>query len=143
MTEKILKMIKENEVKFVDFRFTDPRGKWQHTAQTVESVDEDLLNNGIMFDGSSISGWKSINESDMLLKPDLETAVMDPFTAQPQLILFCNVIEPTTGEMYSRCPRSTAIRATNYLKKTGIADTAFLVQKQNFLYLTMLNGMFL
>ena len=90
MTEKIFKMIKENEVKFVDFRFTDPKGKWQHTAQTVESVDEELLNNGIMFDGSSIAGWKSINESDMLLKPDLDSAVMDPFTAQPQLILFCN-----------------------------------------------------
>ena len=73
MTENIFKMIKENEVKFVDFRFTDPKGKWQHTAQTVESVDEDLLTNGIMFDGSSISGWKSINESDMTLKPDLST----------------------------------------------------------------------
>ena len=117
MTEKIFKMIKENEVKFVDFRFTDPKGKWQHTAQTVESVDEDLLNNGIMFDGSSISGWKSINESDMILKPDLNTAVLDPFTAQPQLIIFCNVVEPSTGEMYSRCPRSTAVRATEYLKK--------------------------
>ncbi len=113
MTEKIFKMIKDNEVKFVDFRFTDPRGKWQHTAQTVESVDEDLLTNGIMFDGSSISGWKSINESDMILKPDLDTAVMDPFTAQPQLIIFCNIIEPSTGEMYSRCPRSTAVRASN------------------------------
>ena len=97
MTEKIFKMIKDNEVKFVDFRFTDPRGKWQHTAQTVESVDEDLLTKGIMFDGSSISGWKSINESDMILMPDLDTAVMDPFTAQPQLIIFCNVIEPSTG----------------------------------------------
>ena len=101
MTEKIFKMIKDNEVKFVDFRFTDPRGKWQHTAQTVESVDEDLLTKGIMFDGSSISGWKSINESDMILMPDLDTAVMDPFTAQPQLIIFCNVVEPSTGEMYS------------------------------------------
>ena len=132
MTEKIFKMIKDNEVKFVDFRFTDPRGKWQHTAQTVESVDEDLLKNGIMFDGSSISGWKSINESDMILMPDLDTAVMDPFTAQPQLIIFCNVIEPSTGEMYSRCPRSTAVRASNYLKETGIADTAFFGPEAEF-----------
>ena len=77
MTDKIFKMIKDNEVKFVDFRFTDPKVRRQHTAQTVESVDEDLLNNGIMFDGSSISGW-NINESDMILKPDLNTAVLDP-----------------------------------------------------------------
>ena len=132
MTDKIFKMIKENEVKFVDFRFTDPKGKWQHTAQTVESVDEDLLNNGIMFDGSSISGWKSINESDMILKPDLNTAVLDPFTAQPQLIIFCNVVEPSTGKMYSRCPRSTAVRATEYLKKTGIADTAYFGPEAEF-----------
>ena len=132
MTEKIFKMIKDNEVKFVDFRFTDPRGKWQHTAQTVESVDEDLLTKGIMFDGSSISGWKSINESDMILMPDLDTAVMDPFTAQPQLIIFCNVVEPSTGQMYSRCPRSTAVRATNYLKETGIADTAFFGPEAEF-----------
>ena len=130
MTEKIFKMIKDHEVKFVDFRFTDPKGKWQHTAQTVESVDEDLLTNGIMFDGSSISGWKSINESDMILKPDLDTAVMDPFTAQPQLIIFCNVIEPSTGEMYSRCPRSTAVRASNYLKETGISITNFELKKE-------------
>ena len=85
-----------------------------------------------MFDGSSISGWKSINESDMILMPDLDTAVMDPFTAQPQLIIFCNVIEPSTGEMYSRCPRSTAVRASNYLKETGIADTAFFGPEAEF-----------
>ena len=89
----VLKTIKDKEVKFVDLRFTDTKGKWQHTAQTVQSVDEDLLTKGIMFDGSSISGWKSINESDMILMPDLDTAVMDPFTAQPQLIIFCNVVE--------------------------------------------------
>ena len=92
MTDKIFKMIKENEVKFVDFRFTDPKGKWQHTAQTVESVDEDLLNNGIMFDGSSISGWKSINESDMILKPDLNRHIIDPFTSHSTLVLFCDIV---------------------------------------------------
>ena len=131
MTEKIFKMIKDNEVKFVDFRFTD-LGNGNILAQTVESVDEDLLKNGIMFDGSSISGWKSINESDMILKPDLNTAVLDHFTAQPQLIIFCNVVEPSTGEMYSRCPRSTAFETSEYLKKTGIADTAFFGPEAEF-----------
>ena len=86
--ENVLKMIQENDVQYVDFRFTDPRGKWQHTAQHVSTVDEDMLNEGIMFDGSSIAGWKAINESDMTLMPDCSTAVMDPFTAQPQLISY-------------------------------------------------------
>ena len=94
MTEKIFKMIKENEVKFVDLRFTDPKGKWQHTAQTVESVDEDLLKNGIMFDGSSFLD-EIYKPSDMILKPDLILCFRS-FTAQPQLIIFCNVVEPST-----------------------------------------------
>ena len=89
-----------------------------------------------MFDGSSISGWKSINESDMILKPDLNTAVLDPFTAQPQLIIFCNVIEPSTGEMYSRCPRSTAVRATEYLKKQELL-IQLLWARSRVLYLMM------
>ncbi|MFT5539166.1 MAG: glutamine synthetase, partial [Alphaproteobacteria bacterium] len=100
--KKVLQMIKDNDVKYVDFRFTDPKGKWQHTAQAVCTVDEDMLTDGIMFDGSSIAGWKAINESDMTLMPDLTTAVMDPFTAQPQLILFCDVLEPLTGQPYAR-----------------------------------------
>ena len=100
--ENVLKMIKERDVKYVDFRFTDPRGKWQHTAQHVSTIDETSLEEGIMFDGSSIAGWKAINESDMCLKPDLETAVMDPFAAQPLLILFCDVLEPTTSQPYER-----------------------------------------
>jgi glutamine synthetase len=108
----------------VDFRFTDPRGKWQHTAQSVGTVDEDMLTDGIMFDGSSIAGWKDINESDMTLLPDCSSAVMDPFAAQEQLILFCDVIEPSTGQPYSRDPRSTARRAQAYLEQTGIGDTA-------------------
>ena len=91
--KSIMKMISDNDVAFVDFRFTDPRGKWQHTAQTSSSIDKNVLENGIMFDGSSIAGWKAINESDMILKPDLDSAVLDPFTAQPNLILFCNIIE--------------------------------------------------
>ena len=90
----IQKLIKEKEVKYVDIRFTDPRGKWQHVTFDLMMVDEDFLNNGTMFDGSSIAGWKAINEFDMLLKPDLETAVIDPFFAQTTLILICDVLEP-------------------------------------------------
>ena len=122
--KNVFKMIEENNVKYVDFRFTDPRGKWQHTAQSVGTVDEDMLTDGIMFDGSSIAGWKDINESDMTLLPDCSSAVMDPFAAQEQLILFCDVIEPSTGQPYSRDPRSTARRAQAYLEQTGIGDTA-------------------
>ena len=106
--KSVLAMIKENDVKYVDYRFTDPRGKWQHLAMAVQAVGEDELTEGIMFDGSSIAGWKAINESDMTLVPDLSTAVMDPFAAQPQLILFCDVAEPATGQPYDRDPRSTA-----------------------------------
>ena len=131
-SENVLKLIKDNDVQYVDFRFTDPRGKWQHTAQHVSTVDEDLLSNGIMFDGSSIAGWKAINESDMNLIPDLSTAVMDPFTEQPQLILFCSVKEPTTGQAYERCPRSTAEKAEAYLKSTGIGDTTYFGPEAEF-----------
>ncbi|RZO35496.1 MAG: type I glutamate--ammonia ligase [Rhodospirillaceae bacterium] len=122
--KNVFEMIEENNVKYVDFRFTDPRGKWQHTAQSVSTVDEDMLTDGIMFDGSSIAGWKDINESDMTLLPDCSSAVMDPFAAQEQLILFCDVLEPSTGQPYSRDPRSTAKRAQSYLAQTGIGDTA-------------------
>ena len=128
----VLEMMKDNEVAYVDFRFTDPRGKWQHTAQTKESVNEDLLEDGIMFDGSSIAGWKAINESDMNLKPDLSSAVMDPFTAQPTLILVCDVLEPLTGQPYSRDPRSTAVKAETYLKSCGIGDTAYFGPEPEF-----------
>ena len=123
-TKKVFDMIKEHNVQYVDFRFTDPRGKWQHTAQAVETVEEDTFVDGIMFDGSSIAGWKDINESDMCLLPDPDTAVMDPFSAQTSLILFCDVLEPTTGQGYSRDPRSAVKRAEAYLKQTGIGDTA-------------------
>jgi len=128
----ILEMIKENDVKFVDFRFTDPKGKWQHTAQHVSTVDEDMLTEGIMFDGSSIAGWKSINESDMILKPDLSTATIDPFAAQPLLVLFCDVIEPSTGQPYDRDPRSVAKKALAYMQSAGIGDTAFFGPEAEF-----------
>ncbi len=131
-TANVIKMIEEQNVKFVDFRFTDPRGKWQHTAQDVRTVDEDLLADGIMFDGSSIAGWKDINESDMCLVPDCSTAVLDPFSAQEQLILFCDVIEPSTGQPYSRDPRSTAKRAQNYLAQTGLGEKALFGPEAEF-----------
>src|SRR5256885_2929129 len=106
--KSVLKMIKDKEVKFVDLRFTDPRGKWQHVTFDLSLIDEDALNEGLMFDGSSIAGWKAIHESDMTLVPDCETAVIDPFFAQTTLSLTCDVIEPTTGKPYNRCPRSIA-----------------------------------
>jgi glutamine synthetase len=107
----------------VDLRFTDMRGKWQHTAQHVSTIGEDSFVDGIMFDGSSIAGWKAINESDMILMPDADTAVMDPFTAKPQLILFCDIVEPSTGQGYSRDPRSTAKRLEDYVKASGVGDS--------------------
>ena len=128
----ILKMIKENDVKYVDYRFTDPRGKWQHLAMHAGAVDEDALNEGIMFDGSSIAGWKAINESDMRLQPDLTSAVMDPFSAQSQLILFCDTMEPETGQPYNRCPRSTAIKAQAFMQASGVGDTAVFGPEAEF-----------
>ncbi len=128
----ILQMIKEKDVKFVDYRFTDPRGKWQHLAMYVDAVDEEALAEGIMFDGSSIAGWKAINESDMRLKPDLDTAVMDPFAAQPQLILFCDCLEPSTEQPYERDPRSTAKKAESYMRSLGIGDTAYFGPEAEF-----------
>jgi len=130
--KKVLELIKENDVKYVDFRFTDPKGKWQHTAQHVSTVDEDLLTEGIMFDGSSIAGWKSINESDMILMPDLSTAVIDPFVAQTQLIIFCDIVEPSTGALYDRDPRSIAKRAEKYIAASGVGDTAFFGPEAEF-----------
>ena len=129
----ILSMIKENDVKYVDLRFTDPRGKWQHLSMCAEMMDEDAFTDGIMFDGSSIAGWRSINESDMTLMPDLTTAVMDPFAAQPMLIIYCDIYEPLSGQPYSRDPRSTAKRAEAYLKSSGIGDTAYFGPEAEFL----------
>ena len=128
----VMRMISENDVHYVDFRFTDPRGKLHHTAQHVSTVDEELLTEGVMFDGSSITGWKAINESDMILKPDLDTAVMDPFSAQPTLHIFCDVADPATGQAYARDPRSIAKQAEAYLKSTGLADAAFFGPEAEF-----------
>ena len=102
--QKLLERIKEEEIEYVDFRFTDPKGKWQHLSHHADTVDEDLLTDGVMFDGSSIAGWKAINESDMILMPDLDTVTIDPFSAQPQLIVTCDILEPSTGQPYGRDP---------------------------------------
>ena len=129
---KILKRIKEEEIEWVDLRFTDPKGKWQHLSMCAGVIDEDALTDGLMFDGSSIEGWKAINESDMILKPDLDAAYVDPFSATPMLILFCDIVEPSTGELYSRDPRSTAKRAEAYLKATGVGDTVYVGPEAEF-----------
>ena len=129
---EVLGLIKEKEVKFVDFRFTDTKGKEQHVTVPSHTVDEDLFEDGKMFDGSSIAGWKGINESDMILMPDPASAVVDIFTDEVTMNLRCNVIEPSTMQGYDRCPRSLAGRAEAYLKSTGIADTAFFGPENEF-----------
>jgi glutamine synthetase len=130
--QSILSLIKAKEVKFVDLRFTDPRGKWQHVTFDLSQVDEDFLTNGTMFDGSSIAGWKAINDSDMTLVPDLDTAFIDPFFAVTTLSITCDIIEPTTGERYGRDPRSIAKAAEKYLASTGIGDKAFFGPEAEF-----------
>jgi glutamine synthetase len=128
----ILKRIEEEEIEWVDLRFTDPKGKWQHLSMVASAIDEDQLTDGFMFDGSSIAGWKAINESDMILMPDLEAAYVDPFSATPMLILFCDVVDPASGELYARDPRSTAKRAEAYLKAAGIGDTVYVGPEAEF-----------
>src|ERR1700755_3485414 len=109
--KKLLALIKEHDVKYVDFRFTDPRGKWHHIAQAVVTVDEDMLTEGVMFDGSSIAGWKAINESDMVRKPHCDTAPLAPSATQTTLFINCDILEPLTGQNYGRDPRSIAKKA--------------------------------
>ncbi|MGR6328692.1 type I glutamate--ammonia ligase [Sphingomonas sp. XXL09] len=128
----ILSKIKDEEIEWIDLRFTDPKGKWQHLTMVASILGEDELTDGLMFDGSSIAGWKAINESDMILKPDLDAVYTDPFSATPMLIVFCDVVEPSTGELYARDPRSTAKRAEAYLKTTGIGDTVYVGPEAEF-----------
>eukprot|EP01012_Entosiphon_sulcatum_P007061 TRINITY_DN1350_c0_g1_i2.p2 TRINITY_DN1350_c0_g1~~TRINITY_DN1350_c0_g1_i2.p2 ORF type:complete len:470 (-),score=114.60 TRINITY_DN1350_c0_g1_i2:87-1496(-) len=128
----VLQLIKDKGIKYVSLRFTDFKGKWQHLAMDESVVDEDLFNDGTMFDGSSIAGWKAINDSDMILMPDPATAVIDPFCAQPTLVIFCDIIEPATGEGYSRDPRSVAKRAEAYVSYTGLGDTVYIGPEAEF-----------
>jgi glutamine synthetase len=129
---KILAEIKEKEVKYVDFRFTDPRGKLQHVTFDLSLVDEETLSDGQMFDGSSIAGWKAINESDMKLRPDLSTAYIDPFYQQTTMFLFCDVLNPDTNQPYNRDPRSIAQKAEAYVKSSGVGDTVYFGPEAEF-----------
>src|SRR3989449_11048123 len=128
----VMKMIKEKEVKFVDLRFTDTRGKEQHVSVPVKAFTMDKFESGHFFDGSSIAGWKSIEASDMLLMPDPDSARMDPFTDEPVLNITCDCVEPSDGKGYDRDPRSIAKRAEAYLKSTGLGDTAFFGPEPEF-----------
>jgi glutamine synthetase len=130
--KKVLQLIKDKDVKFVDLRFTDPRGKWQHVTFDLSMVNEDLFSQGTMFDGSSIAGWKAINESDMTLMPDPDTAFIDPFFAQTTLSLTCDIHEPLTGQPYNRDPRSMAKAAEKYLASSGVGDTAYFGPEAEF-----------
>ncbi len=128
----VLKLMKEKEIEWVDLRFTDPKGKWQHLTMVASVVGEDELTDGFMFDGSSIEGWKAINESDMILKPDLDAVWVDPFSATPMLILVCDIVEPSTGALYDRDPRSCAKRAEAYVKTLGVGDTIYVGPEAEF-----------
>ncbi|PIB24810.1 type I glutamate--ammonia ligase [Amylibacter kogurei] len=128
----LVKRIADEDIQYVDIRFTDPRGKLQHVTVINDEVDEDFLEGGFMFDGSSIAGWKSIDKSDMKLIVDTESAYLDPFYAEKTLAVHCHVVEPDTGETYDRCPRSTAMRAEEYLVASGIGDTSFFGPEAEF-----------
>ncbi len=128
----VLKMIKDQDIQFVDFRFTDTKGKEQHVSVPAAMADEDMFDEGKMFDGSSIAGWKGINESDMILMPDADSAVIDPFLQDTTLLLRCDVIEPTTMQGYDRDPRTIAKRGEAYLKSTGIGDAAYFGPEAEF-----------
>src|ERR1700750_1722141 len=130
--KQILDLIKEKDVKYVDVRFTDIRGKMQHVTFDIDLVDDDFLTDGTMFDGSSIAGWKAINESDMKLRPDLDSAIIDPFYQQTTLALFCDVVNPDTGTPYERDPRSIAKAALNFVKSSGIGDTVYFGPEAEF-----------
>jgi glutamine synthetase len=128
----VLKAIKDQDIKYVDFRFTDPRGKWQHVTFDISMIDEDIFSEGTMFDGSSIAGWKAINESDMLLMPDPASAVVDPFFAAPTMVIVCDVLEPNSNEPYSRDPRGIAKKAEAFLISSGVGDAVFFGPEAEF-----------
>ena len=130
--EQIEKLISDNAIEFVDLRFADMGGKQHHVTFPIRVVEPALFEDGKMFDGSSIAGWKGINESDMVLLPDPDSAFIDPFTADPTLVLVCDVLEPATMQAYSRCPRSIAKRAEAFLKSSGVAETAFFGPEPEF-----------
>jgi glutamine synthetase len=130
--EEFFDFCDKNEVEYVDFRFTDIKGAWHHISYRMKAVDADMLEKGLPFDGSSIEAWQPINQSDMLLKPDVETAFLDPFTADPTIIVFCDVFDIYKGQAYEKCPRSIAKKALKYLEETGIGDVAYFGPENEF-----------
>ncbi len=130
--DAVLKLIADEDVQYVDIRFTDPRGKLQHVTVVADLVDEDFLEEGFMFDGSSIAGWKSIEASDMKLMPDTESVYIDPFYAEKTIAIHCSIVEPDTGEAYERDPRGTAQKAEAYLKSSGIGDVSYFGPEAEF-----------
>ena len=132
MADKLIKMMKDEDVQYVDLRFTDPRGKMQHVTFHKNMVEDDFFSEGQMFDGSSVAGWKAINESDMLLMPDQDTAIIDPFFQQTTLAVMCDVLDPITGQPYNRDPRTTAKKAEAYVKASGVGDTVFFGPEAEF-----------
>ncbi|MCV6606939.1 MAG: type I glutamate--ammonia ligase, partial [Campylobacterales bacterium] len=131
-TEEFFKFCEENEVKFVDFRFTDLKGMWHHLTYNITAVNEGLLDAGMPFDGSSVDAWQPINKSDMILKPDVETAFLDPFTADQTIIVFCDVYDIYKGQMYEKCPRSIAKKALEHLSEAGVGDVAYFGPENEF-----------
>ena len=128
----LLKHLKDNDIQFIDLNFTDMRGKWQHTAEHISRFDEEKLTEGVCFDGSSIAGWKAINESDMIIRPDISKTCMDPFAAQKTIKVFCDVIDPATNKPYERDPRFIAKSAEAYLKQSGVGDVAYFGPEAEF-----------
>ena len=130
--DEVKKLIEEHSVEYIDFRFTDPRGKWHHTAQHISTFNEDMFEDGIMFDGSSIEGWQAINESDMVLMPTSLGATIDPFAERVQLIVFCDILDPGSGRAYARDPRGTARKAVEYMMSLGLGDTVYFGPEAEF-----------
>jgi len=128
----LLKKIKDNNIKFLDLRFTDPRGKLQHVTMDQSVVDEDMFEEGVMFDGSSIAGWKAINESDMVLMPDVSSAYTDPFFSQATMAVNCDILEPSTYQPYNRDPRTTAKKAEAFVKASGLGDSVYFGPEPEF-----------
>ena len=131
-SSKVLKLMKDKDIEYVDLRFTDPRGKLQHLTMDATIVDEGMLNDGVFFDGSSIEGWKAINESDMILKPDLSRPIIAPFNSHTTLNIFCDIMDAVKKDSYGRDPIGTAKKAESYLKKTGIGDKAYFGPEAEF-----------
>ena len=130
--DEFYRFCEQNDVKFVDFRFTDIKGAWHHITYLLSALDKNMLENGLPFDGSSIEAWQPINKSDMLLKPDVPTAFLDPFTADPTVVVICDVYDIYKGQMYEKCPRSIAKKALKYLEESGVGDIAYFGPENEF-----------